>query len=328
MTAQPGPVPAGARAMAGLLVVAALSLVPPAVAAAPKPSLQIKKTEDAVVVTAGEKEILRYQTRRHEGSALPVDSVGYFHPLATPTGVMMTDVAPADHKHHRGVFLAWVEMHGKKDADFWGWGQPAPKDGRVIVNVGVSDLGGGKSARFTAHNQWRADSDVMVDEVLRVVVRAQGTAHVLDLTFALTADTDTRVARWAFGGFCLRTRRDGELQAVGPDGPVTLPVPGHLKPESDWPAAAWYGYNVKLAEGTAAAAIIDHPGNPPTLWHNVQGIRLLNPAITAPAELVLKAKLPLVLRYRVVVQDGGLVAAPMAALAKEWAATGPRPPRR
>src|SRR5262245_27855185 len=66
--------------------------------------------------------LLQYQSQPIKDSKLPVDSAGYFHPLTSPSGIVMTDLAPADHRHHRGVFLAWVEMHGAADADFWGWG--------------------------------------------------------------------------------------------------------------------------------------------------------------------------------------------------------------
>src|ERR1051325_7711163 len=97
-----------------------------------KPAFE--KTADAVVIRVGDKEIARYQLTKPADSKLAVESACYFHPFATPRGVVLTDVAPSDHKHHRGIFFAWLEMHGKKDADFWGWGQYAPMKDRIIVN--------------------------------------------------------------------------------------------------------------------------------------------------------------------------------------------------
>ena len=69
----------------------------------------------------------------------------------------------------------------------------------------------------------------------------------------------------------------------------------------------------------AGVAVINHPQNPPTLWHNHRDIRMLNPCIVAPAEVKLKANEPLVLRYRVVAHDGAS-AAPGGSdrLAAEW----------
>ena len=65
------------------------------------------------------RTMVTYQLKAPAGAGLPVESGGFFHPVTTPSGVVVTDLAPADHRHHRGVFLAWVEMHGRKDADFW-----------------------------------------------------------------------------------------------------------------------------------------------------------------------------------------------------------------
>lgn len=270
-------------------------------------------------------EVLRYQLEPAKDSKLPVQSACYFHPFTTPAGVVVTDVAPADHPHHRGIFLAWVEMHGRKDADFWGWGEPAPTDGRKIVSKGPTfQKVTNNVATFTVVNEWQADGDPLVSEKLEAVVRpneGEGKrANVLDLTYTLTPDADLTLARWAFSGFCVRTRGDAQdLKAIGPAGVVDLPNPSHVKPESDWPAARWYAYAFKLKGGKAAGvAVIDHPGNPKTLWHNHRDIKMLNPCIVAPGEVKLKANEPLVLRYRVVAFDGDAPVDLLNQLAGAW----------
>jgi len=74
---------------------------------------------------------------------------------------------------------------------------------------------------------------------------------------------------------------------------------------SDWPAAPWYGYTFRLAhDKVAGVAVLNHPGNPPSLWYNHRDARMLNPCIVAPTELTLKALESLLLHYRVVVHDG------------------------
>src|ERR1041384_1075313 len=145
---------------------------------------------DGVVLTSGKKELFRYQLRKPADSKLAVDSACYFHPLATPSGAVLTDVAPADHKHHRGIFLAWFDMHGKKDADFWGWGEYAPVKDRVIVN---------KKARspapdsFSVINVWKAEGEDLLFEELAAAFRRQGPAHVLDLVYTLKATDDVKL---------------------------------------------------------------------------------------------------------------------------------------
>jgi hypothetical protein len=303
-------------------------------AAAADAAIGAARTNDAVVVTSGGHDVVRYQLKKPADVKLPVDSGCYFHPLTTPAGVVITDVAPADHPHHRGVFLAWVETHGKVDADFWGWGEHAPIKGRRIVNREVgevgSDSGSGPSgstaaaARFTVHNEWLAGDEAVMREDLRVAAHAasEAKANVLDLTYTLTPAADLTLTRWAFSGFCVRTlgkEAAPELTASGPGGEVTLPNPSHLKPESDWPAAPWYDYTLKLKDGkVAGVAVIDHPKNPPSLWHNHRDVRMLNPCVVAPDKVVLKANEPLVLRYRVVAHDGPVAKEQLDKLAREW----------
>jgi hypothetical protein len=266
--------------------------------------------DDAVV-----QKHVTYQLKKPADSKLSVESACYFHPFTTPSGVVVTAVAPGDHKHHRGIFLAWFDMKGKKDADFWGWGMYAPVKDRVIVNKGVKK-GDGST---TVENHWTAEGETLLKETLTYAHRIEGAASVLDLTYVLAADADVKIAKGAFSGFCLRMRKDGKATAEGPEGEVKRPAPHHMKPETDWPAQPWYGFQVTLPDGAQlGGAVIDHPKNPPALWHNPASIRMLNPCITAPAEVVIKAGEPLTLRYRVVAWDGGVPREQLASLAKDW----------
>ncbi|MCI0746771.1 MAG: PmoA family protein [Verrucomicrobia subdivision 3 bacterium] len=282
---------------------------------------EIHRTSANVVVKNPDgMDVVGYQLARPAESKLSVDSACYFHPVATPKGVVISDVAPPDHLHHRGVFLAWVEMHGKQDADFWGWGEHAPKKGRTIVNREITGLESNETgAGFRGRNEWLADMNPVLSEQLQAGVRTEGPATVLDVTYRLTAKDDVTLSRWAFSGFCLRVRKDGKLEAEGPDGPVKLPNPKHTEPASDWPAAPWYAYNLTLPDGTVAgAAVIDHPKNPPSLWHNHRDVRMLNPCIVALAAVQMKAGIPLVLRYRVLVYDGAAPRELLNSLAMKW----------
>jgi len=285
------------------------------------PQFNVLRSQTHVNVrTPDGKEILQYQLQRPAESKLPIDSACYFHPVRTPSGLVVTEVAPSDHLHHRGIFLAWVEMHGRHEADFWGWGEHAPTKDRRIVNRHVREpLSTATSAGFRAFNEWLAETNLVVAEELRAVARTDGAANIVDLVYALTPREDLTLARWAFSGFCVRVRKDGKISAEGPDGPVTLPNPKHTDPASDWPAAAWYGYTISLSDGnTVGAAVIDHPQNPPSLWHNHRDVRMLNPCIVAPAAVTMKAGVPLVLRYRVVVHDGPTPRELLNKLAREW----------
>src|SRR5690606_15491642 len=89
------------------------------------------------------------------------------------------------------------------------------------------------------------------------------------------------------------------------NGVVDRPALNHLKPELDWPAADWYDATVTLEDGKqVGVAVVDHPSNPPCLWHNESNIHMLNPCIVAPGEVKLTAGKPLNLSYRLITHDG------------------------
>ena len=298
-----------------------LALVAPIASATEPDQFSISRDDDAVTIKRFDgKQILTYNLKRPEGTKLSVDTACFIHPLATPSGIVVTEVGPADHPHHRGVFLAWVEMHGAKDADFWGWGEHAPTKDRRIVNRDIPNLAAKNgTVGFTARNDWTAEGTKILAEQLEVSVRTTAPAVVLDLTYTLTPAADLTLTRWAFSGFCVRTRKDGKLEAHSPNGLVNLPNPSHVKPDSDWPDQPWYDYTLKLDDGkTAGVAVLNHPRNPPTLWHNHRDVRMLNPCIVAPSEVKLQADKPLTLRYRVVSHDGPTPTDLLNKLAKDW----------
>src|SRR5262245_51826588 len=100
--------------------------------------------------------VFDYLTSKPPDVPLTSPSVACFHPLLTPTGERVTALAPDDHPHHRGMYLAWHDSEFRQPistekrtptsplygwnitkADFWGWGVYAPRDGRVIQNASV-----------------------------------------------------------------------------------------------------------------------------------------------------------------------------------------------
>jgi Methane oxygenase PmoA len=99
--------------------------------------------------------VFEYMTKKPEDAGLTSPSVACFHPVNTPSGERVSNLAPSDHPHHRGMYLTWHDAEFREPigpprtptaaafgwnitkADFWGWGQYAPRDGRVIQNKTV-----------------------------------------------------------------------------------------------------------------------------------------------------------------------------------------------
>jgi hypothetical protein len=259
-----------------------------------------------VLKTPQGQMIFRYMNKRPQGTPLTANSVCCLYPVKTPAGEDVVEFAPTDHPHHRGVFLAWHAIDGEVPADFWGWGQFAPTKDRVITNRSLKPVAAdAQHAVLAAHNDWVAEGTTLIEETTTVSARQEKGVNVIDFDFRLLPKCDLTLKQTAFSGFCVKSFKEGQAVYTSPQGEVTLPAPHHLKPETDWPAAAWYDYTITLDAGkTIGAAVVDHPGNPPSTWHNLKPIAMVNPCIVAPGPVTLKAGQPLRLRYRLVTHDG------------------------
>ncbi len=206
------------------------------------------------------RTVFVYMTKRPDNPNFWANSTCCFHPLFTPSGERITDFAPGDHHHHRGVFLAWHSMtfHRKADfsklgplgpthgsdinrADFWGWGQFAPIDKRVITNRDIRLVkADARSAELEIVNDWNIEDQRYLAERTTVGWHEEKGGHVLDLTYQLTPDWDLTLDRTAFGGFCVRARNDGESGYWDPSGKVSRPDPHYSAPDLNWPDRDWY----------------------------------------------------------------------------------------
>jgi hypothetical protein len=274
-----------------------------------------------VLRTPDGRTVFRYLTDKPPGSNLAANSACCLYPLNTPSGIRVVDLAPGDHRHHRGVFLAWHSMtFGETRADFWGWGAQTPTEGRVIRNRSVRlESSDSTRAVVAVENEWWIGEEVVLEEAVRIHVREQAAAYVVEMDFTLTPRVRVTLEQSAFGGFCVKGRQDGKGTFFSPAGPVNLPAPHHLKPESDWPPAAWYDYVIRLDDGpTVGVAVMSHPNNPPTRWHNIAGIAMNNPCIVAEGPVGWEANRPQRLRYRLVVHDGPPPVALLNTLSTAW----------
>lgn len=291
------------------------------------------------LVAPGGQKLLGYLTSKPAGTNLLAKSACCFHPFTTPAGERITDFAPKDHPHHRGIFLAWHSMEFRQKADFsrfgpmgpthgfdihrgdfWGWGQFAPVEGRLITNKFVRlARADARSATLDIGNDWTIEGVKYLDEATTASVRTESGAHVLDLTYRLTPAYDLVLNQTAFGGFCARLRADGESFYADPSGKVTRPDPHYSSPDLNWPAAPWYAYTITLGSGrTAGCAVIDHPSNPPATWHNPRYVWMINPCIVAERAVNAPQARALVLRYRIVAYDGAPVPALLNDLSADW----------
>lgn len=279
---------------------------------------------------AAGRTVLGYLTRKPEGVPLAGNSACCIHPLNTPAGERVTDLAPADHRDHRGIFFAWHNVQFTRHdeilrGDFWGWGRFAPTEGRAIVNRDLRLAGADdRMAEIVVRNDWTIDGKPVMEEGVTIRTSLEDDARVVDLQFRLASEYDVTVNRMAFTGFCFRCRKDGEYTFRDSNGEVTLPNSGATDPDSNWPPRAWYSHTVKLTTGrTISAAVIDHPQNPESSWHGARGVSFLNPCISASKAVLIPARQPFVLRYRAVVIDGAFPDGLLDRMSARWRGSQP-----
>ena len=314
--------PAGAAAAGG-----AYTLVPTAFG-------QQLKTPDGRVV-------FEYLTKKPDNSPLTSPSVACFHPVNTPSGEVVTALAPNDHPHHRGIFFGWhdSEFHSPVNldnygphkptramnitkADFWGWGAFATREGRVVQTKDVKLVKADAAhAELEIHDDWTVNGRKMAEEVDLVNVAEREGTYVLDFEYRISPSVDYIINRASFGGFDVQGRKDGESWFSDATGKlVDRPDAHYSLPDSDWPDEPWYDFSLKQTGNgkIVGFAVMSHPKNPPTAWHNSSHLWMLNPTITAGQPMTIGAGQTMQLRYRVVVHDGDTPTALLEKLSTEY----------
>lgn len=302
------------RKVLHLSLACSLLAIAPQVLGDKGPEVKIDKQPSSLTFQTENGPIASYNLKRIEESRTPNESGGFFHPVYTPKGIVITDLAPDDHPHHRGVFMGWVEMHGAKDADFWGWGEHAPTTNRTIFVRSVK----GSGDKITARNEWVADDTVLIKEEMKATASTKGRMNLIDIEYKFTPQSDIVLSQWAFSGFCLRTRKDGKIEYHSPSGVARFPNPIHTKPISNWPNQNWYAATVNTGQNEFSVAVLNHRDNPQTLWHNHRDVRMINPCIVAPGEIKLKKGKALVLKYMIVAADGPVPTGELNDLSSMW----------
>lgn len=130
-------------------------------------------------LSIGTREVAQY----HDGQDLPTELSPrpYLHPVSTLAGTALTEVAPADHRHHYGVSNAVVEINGSM---FWGGASYVHPDGYRMLDNHGRQVGGPVDATDHAIEQ-------------QVEFLATDGSHLLTEQRRITADLLPALEAWA-----------------------------------------------------------------------------------------------------------------------------------
>jgi hypothetical protein len=296
--------------------------------AAPAPAvLTARELGDALRVEQAGRELCTYQGGPGE---LPdgVDPAfrrgGYIARLLTPSGALVTDDYPPDHKHQHGVWFAWTKTSfDGRTPDFWNMGQHL---GTIEAVSRDPVWFGARWAGFHASHRYRdrgaTPAVTVLDETWDVTIEAPLGDHpvlVIDLVVIQRCATDRPLVLtpYRYGGLGVRGNRAWD----GKDSFIVLTSEGKTRADANETRGRWCHLGGLVDGHLAGVAVLDHPEN----YRSPQPMRI-NPTepffCYAPSQLgawSIVPATPLVLRYRLVVGDGAADASDLNRRWNDWA---------
>ncbi len=255
----------------------------------------------------------------------------FIHPLKTPSGFTITELQPADHLHHFGLWWPWkyVSKEGQKVL-FW---ELQRGKGRVEARGGEKS-GNGFTATsvYTVHapngktEEWISEK---VKASVSELIDSPARGYFLDIEIdqSVLGEQSLEIVKYRYSGFSLRSTFEWNR-----NNSTMITSEGREHPESNLTRARWVllqGPND--TEGRAGVLLMSHPANrnhPEHLhtWDNWKpGPRHdsvfvnFNPVQNEP--FTMRPGEVYVRRYRLFVFDGAIDTDKAERLWKDWAAT-------
>lgn len=255
----------------------------------------------------------------------------YVYPLRTASGVIVTRQFPMgtvtgethDHPHHRGMFFAHGDING---VNFWATeaGTAATNKGSMVLKQIVETSSGAKAGTIKVIFEGQdPQGKPMMTETRTLIFRSSNDAlRIIDCEIRIEALRPLTFKDTKEGTFGIRVADD---LAEARTGKMTN-AEGAETQQNVWgKRSPWVDYSGQVAGHTVGIAVLDHPSNPrhPTYWHaraygllaaNIFGVRDFTEDKTKDGKLVLAPGKALAFRYRVIVHEGDVKAANIAAL--------------
>lgn len=243
----------------------------------------------------------------------------HLHPLYSPSGRLLTNDHPADHRWHRGIWMAWThtEFEGRTP-DFWNMGKPLEKgaeSGPLTAEVRFESLqkmwDGPVQAGFVGRHRFVDHSggsakDVLTEswEVMISEIDGDRPLHVLDLisTQRCAGSSPLKLPKYHYGG--LGVRGNALWDAV--DKVQMLTSNGDDRIKGDSTQAKWVHMGGDVDGKTTGMVILIHPDN----FRFPQPLRLnpKNPQLcVAPSQTgdwSIEPGQDYISRYRIILADG------------------------
>ena len=290
----------------------------------------VREDGDVLRILRDNRPAAAYQLReRVFPDSAAQNRCGYFRELFTPSGRLVTEDGPPDHRHHRGLFLTWNRVSWARDpakgweqtANFW---ELRPDSGRRTPAERVDARADGGEAAFTVRHDWRIGERVILKETLAARLTAPAPSVTrLDLDFRLASvDGAVELSEYAhhepgnpnfYGSLGLRASPEFPADALVF---TYADARDHNATDDGRFEGSWVDLSGPLAGGSAGVALAWHPENPPARLNHWRKLRFINTDLTALGPVQIPAGSILRLRFCALIHDGDAAAARVGELAR------------
>lgn len=277
-----------------------------------------------VLVRVAGKDVLAY----NHGTIAPLEGIeplyersGYIHPVWSPSGLVVTNDSPANHKHHHGIWTAWSQtVFEGRATNFW---EQVRQEGKVECVGLEARVQGPVFAALRARHRFsdlRAPGGPrpVLDETWEITVYALDAYHIVDLVAVqrCSGASPLSIKRHLYGGLGFRGSGGWE----GKDGVRFLTSEGRTRGDGHATTASWCELSGKVGGKPAGIALLCHPST----FRAPQGMRIhpdepffsFTPCQAGDFEL--EPGQDLLLRYRIAIRDEAAGAAELDRLWKDF----------
>ncbi len=194
---------------------------------------------------------------------------GYFHPVYSPAGNVLTADFPVDHAHQHGIFFAWVKTTiAGHPIDFW---NQARGTGTILHRELSSSQQGNEFASFSAELEHlmdpTADPQTALQEQWSVNAFPSPTFHIWELQSEQrnVLDVPVTLEKYHYGGMAFRGSVDWILNKDNTECRM-LTSEGDNREQGNHKAARWVKISGPATDGKAQTSrcglvMMSHPEN-------------------------------------------------------------------
>lgn len=265
-------------------------------------------------IAVGEKKVLRYHhaiVPPPAGQSPLYNRSAFIHPMWSPAGTVLTNIHPADHYHHVGIWMPWThtEFEGKP-TDFWNLnaGQGTVRFVRYLGTTSGPVYGGFQAQQHHVALQTDVGEKIVLDEVWDVRVYNVGGSDkgywLWDFTSTQrnVADSPLKQVEYRYGGFGYRGAAEWDE-----DNAAYLTSEGKNRKNGHATRARWCDMGGTIDGQWEGVTMYSHPKNfrhpePMRIWPERQVF--FNWAPSQAGDWEMKPGADHVFRYRILVHEG------------------------